>query len=455
MEIWDELLRYFSDAGSTRRLVILGTTLLGIAGGIIGTFAVLRRQSLLGDAMAHAALPGVCLAFLLTGYKNTVVFMLGAILTALTAAFMIVWITTKSRIKEDTAIGLTLSWFFGIGIVLLTVIQTQGNGGQAGLDSFLFGKAASLLPLDVQMMAGLCLLLVAVVAAFYKEFKLLSFDPAFGSSIGMHIRGLNYFLTGLMVVTVMIGLQAVGVVLMVAMLILPAAAARQWTDRLGVMLLLSATFGAVAGVAGALFSSLAPKIPTGPVMVLSGTAIVLFSLLFAPRRGVFSKLWHKMLQQRQIAIDHALKNIYKILWTPMMPEQAFLSKDNVHPLSQSLVQQKAKITDAMMAKLVQMGMLTIQNGIVQMTPAGVNHAATILRRHRLWEAYLHSKMAIASDHLHRDADDVEHILTPELTEEISSALQGQNQDPHGQPIPSNGQLTTTSIQHDVTQEPNL
>lgn len=270
----------------TLRNVALGSALLGIVGGVLGSFAVLRRQSLLGDVLAHAALPGICLAFMLSGSRAPLILMLGAGIAGWIGTLIILKLIRDTRISEDTALGVVLSVFFGIGVVLLTRIQHTHGAGQAGLDRYLFGQAATLMQENVITMAILSSVALACVMLLFKEFKLLSFDPEFAASIGYPVGKLNVLLTSLVVIAVVVGLQTVGVVLMAAMLIGPAAAARQWTNRLSVMLVLSAFFGAAAGVAGAMISVTASRIPTGPMVILCMTAIVIVSLLFAPERGV-------------------------------------------------------------------------------------------------------------------------------------------------------------------------
>lgn len=270
----------------TLRNVALGSALLGIVGGVLGTFAVLRRQGLLGDALAHAALPGIALAFILTGSKTPLVLMLGAAISGWLGTLLIIRIVQDTGLSEDTALGVILTVFFGFGVVLLTYIQHSNNANQAGLDQYLFGQAATLVQENVITMAVLGSVALLLVALLFKEFKLLSFDPEFGASLGFPMRGLNVLLTSSIVIAVVIGLQTVGVVLMAAMLIAPAAAARQWTNRLGVMLALSGLFGGAAGVAGAMISVTASRVPTGPMIILCVTAIVVVSILFAPERGV-------------------------------------------------------------------------------------------------------------------------------------------------------------------------
>ncbi len=279
----------------TLRTVALGAAALGIVSGALGAFAVLRRQALLGDAMSHAALPGVALAFLLTGSRAPLVLMIGAGLTGWLAAVAVVGIVRASRIKTDTAMALTLSVGFGAGLVALTYVQRQPGAGKAGLDRFLFGQAAAILQTDVVTMAAVGALGLLAVLALWKEFKLLSFDPDFAATLGMPSRRLDVALTSLLVVAIVVGLKTVGVVLMSAMVVAPGAAARQWTDRLGVMVLLSALFGAAAGVLGAVLST-AAGVSTGPTIVLTATGLVAASMLFAPNRGL---LWARLRARRR------------------------------------------------------------------------------------------------------------------------------------------------------------
>ena len=279
----------------TLRIVALGAGTLGIVAGALGAFAVLRRQSLLGDAISHAALPGVVLAFILTGTKAPLGLLLGAAFAGWAATLAIMAIARMSRIKYDAALGIVLSVFFGVGLLLLTDVQKQPDATQAGLDRFLFGQAAALLQSDLLTMAILGGIALALMLLAWKELKLLAFDPDFGSSLGFPMRALDVLLTGLLVVAIVIGLQTVGVVLMAAMVIAPAAAARQWTDRLGGVAGLAALFGAAAGVSGALLSAETERLPTGPTIVICATVIVVVSLLFAPRRGI---VWREVRGRR-------------------------------------------------------------------------------------------------------------------------------------------------------------
>ncbi|MBD0338755.1 MAG: metal ABC transporter permease [Thermoleophilia bacterium] len=290
----------------TLRTIALGAALIGIVSGSLGTYAVLRRQSLLGDTISHAALPGIAAAFVLTGSKASIVLVAGAAAAGFAATLCVFAIVRTTRVKLDAALALVLSVFFGAGLVLLTWIQSRPDARQAGLDTYLFGQAAALVQRDVVSIAALGAAALLVALAFWKELKLLSFDPDFAATLGLRIRALDVLLTGLLVVAIVIGLQAVGVVLMTAMVVPPPAAARQWTDRLGAMMVIAAAIGALAGIGGAVLSAQAEHLPTGPTIVVCLTALVLVSILFAPRRGLVARRWLERGRARRLRLQAVL-----------------------------------------------------------------------------------------------------------------------------------------------------
>lgn len=290
-----ETLNILTHLDYTLVIVAIGAALLGTVSGALGTYAVLRRQSLLGDAISHAALPGIAIAFLLTGSKTPLILVLGAAIAGWLGTLLILSVVRLTRIKYDSALAIILSTFFGFGLVLHTLIQRTGNANQAGLDTFLFGQAATMLKSDVLTIGILGGIAIAIMLVFWKELKLLVFDEGFAASLGFPTRVLDILLTSLLVIAIVLGLQAVGAVLMSAMLVAPAVAARQWTDKLSVMVFLAACFGALAGVSGTIISSSASRIPTGPTIVLCATVVVGFSILFALNRGI---LWDWLRHQR-------------------------------------------------------------------------------------------------------------------------------------------------------------
>ncbi len=282
------LLFFFQDY--TLAIVILGTTILGITAGALGVFAFLRGQSLLGDAISHAALPGIACTFLLTHSTSPAVLLFGGAIAGGIGTMLVYVITHKTTLKNDAALGIVLSVFFGLGLVLLTIIQKQPIANQAILNKFLFGNAATLLLDDLYVMGSVSIIVLSCLVLLWPAFKVLTFDQGYARALGYPVALLDLVLTSLLVLSIVIGLQTVGVVLMSTMFIAPAAAARQWCSRLGSLVILAAVFGAVAGVIGSLISSRFDQLPTGPTIVVVVSSMVLFSLLCAPHRGL---LWRK------------------------------------------------------------------------------------------------------------------------------------------------------------------
>ena len=295
------------------RTITLGTAILGAICGMLGSFAVLRKQSLLGDAISHAALPGIALAFLITGTKDTNLLLIGALVSGLIGTFWIRGMITKTHLKSDTALGLILSLFFGFGMLLLTFIQKQPNANQAGLDKYLFGQAATLVQKDVTLMAivtGICLVIVLL---FWKEFKILLFDADYTKTLGFNTRFIDVLITFFIVLAIVLGLQTVGVVLMSAMLLAPAAAARQWTNKLSVMLVLAAIFGAFSSVFGTAISASENNLSTGPVIVLVAAVFVLVSFVFSPGRGILFKQIRFWKNRRDLQLQKTLQFMFDVV----------------------------------------------------------------------------------------------------------------------------------------------
>lgn len=270
-------------------LVLLGTCTMGLLAGMMGVFAMLRKESLLGDAISHATLPGIAIAFFLTHSKKSTILALGAFISAWIGALFLKVIFPRTRLKNDAALGTILSVFFGWGTFLLSIIQRLSIPNQAGLHKFLFGNAATLLREDlhfVLIIGGLCSLGILL---FWKEFTLLSFDREFAQSMGVPVKSLDLFLTGLTLCIIICGIQISGVILMSATLIAPAAAARQWTNKLEKVVLLSCLFGATGSIFGTILSSMRTQLSTGPLIVLFLSLLAIFSLFFAPCRGIFWK----------------------------------------------------------------------------------------------------------------------------------------------------------------------
>ena len=414
----------------TARNVLLGSTMLGAIGGVLGGFTLLRRQSLVGDALAHAALPGVCLAFLVTGTKTPGPLLAGALAAGLLGAAATLGIVRGSRVKEDTAIGVVLSVFFGFGIVLLTYVQKLPLGSQGGLDHYLFGQAATLVPRDLAIMAVLGSAVLLAIVLFYKELKIVSFDPAYARSLGLPVRSTEALLTVLLAIVVVLGLQTVGVVLMVATLVNPPAAARQWTDRLGTMLGISALVGAGSGAAGALASSSVSRLPTGPVIVLVSSAVLVVSILVAPRRGI---LWAAA-RERLVARKIRRENLLKDLWGAGESHGDWVTGAPSEPLARARGQ-SARELRGIARSLLADGLIERAGEGLRLTTEGRDEAERIVRKHRLWELYLARRLDLPSDHVHRDAEAMEHALPDDALALLEERLGHPTEDPHGKPIP--------------------
>ena len=272
----------------TTQMVLLGTALLGLASGIAGTFAVLRKESLIGDGLSHAALPGVVIAFLLTGIKDIEILIAGAALSSITAAWLITITVENSKIKFDGALATILSAFFGLGMVLLTYVQSLNNAGQAGLSKFIFGQAATILARDVYITSAAALIIIVLTALFWKELKLISFDVEYAKTLQIPVTFTLILYRSLLIMTIIIGIQSVGAILISSLLIAPAVGARQWTNKLGTMCILAGLFGMISAIGGTIWSTSVPKLPTGPAIIVILSILVLLSLIFAPNRGM---LW--------------------------------------------------------------------------------------------------------------------------------------------------------------------
>lgn len=366
MDILEYIKLVFSDY--TLRTITLGTAILGGVTGMLGSFAVLRKQSLLGDAISHAALPGIALSFLITGSKDTHILLIGALISGLLGTFWIRGITTKTHLKSDTALGLILSVFFGFGMLLLTFIQKQPNANQAGLDKYLFGQAATLVESDVWLMSivtGLCLI---VLLLFWKEFKILLFDKDYAHTLGFNTKLIDVLITSFIVLAIVLGLQTVGVVLMSAMLLAPAAAARQWTNSLGLMVFLAAILGASAGVFGTAISSTQNNLSTGPVIVLVASVFVLSSFIFSPKRGLLFKQIRLIKNRDDLELQKTLAFMHHIVED---------HEDISHPHAIKILNNFRGYSRKALRKLVNKKYVEVHGEMWSLTPKGVEAATNM------------------------------------------------------------------------------
>eukprot|EP01132_Coremiostelium_polycephalum_P000236 gene236-315_t len=413
----DPIFKFLTLADPNIRYVVLGTLLLTSSAAIVGVFAFLKKKALLGDATAHAAFPGICIAFLIMGTKHPIALAIGAFITGWIALLLIDLFVKHSKIKEDIATSLLLSVTFGIGSLLLSIIQNTANAAQLGLNNYLFGQAAALMGADLWILGMLGLAITLLVIGFFKEFSLIAFDKTFAESIHLKVKFLEIVFTSLIVLAIVIGIRAVGIVLMAAMLITPAAAARFWTEKLSKMILLAAFFGAISGLIGSFASYILPGMPTGPWIVLVITLIAYFSFLFAPHRGLVAKKIRQHKHQRKILHENILKLFYEI----GEKEVNFFEGKTIEMLLQYRSIPQSKLKKGLFY-LQHNGLVHLKNNTWRLTGTGKNEGERIVRQHRIWELYLTKYLNTNPVHVHENAELIEHLLTPDLVKELNKAL---------------------------------
>jgi manganese/zinc/iron transport system permease protein len=429
----EQTLRFFTFQDPAVRYALLGSMLLGITCGLLGSFIVVRKMSLVGDALSHAVLPGVALGFLWNMSKDPVAIFIGATIAGLLGTIVVRLIIDTTHLKEDTALGLVLATFFAVGVCLLTMIQRLPTGNKSGIDKFLFGQAAAMGASDIKLIAAVTALCIVVIAVFYKEFLVTSFDHAFARATGFPAQIIHYTLMLLLAFAVVIALQAVGVVLVSAMLITPAAAAFLLTDRMSRMLYLAALFGLLAGAIGSFLSFLGPNFPTGPFMVLGATAVFLLAFLFAPRHGLLNRWFRRRSRSKRTQRENTLKSIYHVLEARAFKGEGVSLRELAERRRETVEEAARQAADLRRHELAT---LHEEGNLIFLTPAGWQLACAIVRNHRLWELYLTNAAQIAPDHVHDDAEKIEHVLGDEVVRQLERRLAYASLDPHGRAIPS-------------------
>ena len=418
------------------RIVVLGTTLLGCAGGMVGSFTLLRKRALIGDALSHATVPGIALAFMFASAvghegKTLPVLLLGATASGLIGVATILAIRHLTRLKEDTALAGVLSVFFGAGVSLLGIVQQMEGSSATGLESFIYGKTASMVMSDILLIAlagvgciGVCLLL-------FKEFKLLCFDSDFAGSRGLPVLRLDMMLMALVVVVTIVGLQAVGSILMIALLVIPAAAARFWTESLGRMFLIAGSIGAISGFLGAAVSAIFSRLPSGAMIVLICAFVFLLSLVFGSARGVLIRAFRRRALNRSIDRQHLLRAIYELI-ERRMEENDSRGAAGVEISLSDLIEKRSWSKSRLVSEIKRSQSAQLVECIgdrIRLTKRGAIEAERLTRQHRLWELYLITYAEIAPANVDRDADDIEHVLEPEVVAELESLLEQERMIP--------------------------
>ncbi len=427
---WQELFRVLSLQDYNTRVVIIGSTLLGLAAGLIGTFLLLRKRALLSDALSHATLPGIALAFILMSIvigegKHLIGLIGGAALFSVLGTGSVILIQKYSRLKDDAALGIVLSVYFGLGIALMGLATRMESGNSAGLSSFIYGKTASMLFFDAMLIAAAALISAVACILYFKEFSLICFDADYASTQGWPVGWLDFLMMTLVVVVTVIGLQAVGLILVVALLIIPPASARFWTYNLGHMLWLSGIFGAVSGMAGSGVSALMANLPAGAVIVLTASAVFLFSLLFGTARGLLRMILERSAVRRKIARENLLREMYEWIEThaekstatdPMEISLPFQDLLRLRSWNRSQLQRALR-------KLHAEGLTAVDTDHrYRLTENGLKAARDVVRKHRLWEAYLITHADIAPGQVDWGADEIEHVLDKTMIENLESLL---------------------------------
>ncbi len=431
--LWEQTRRILSLRDPSVRIALLGCALLGICCGLLGSILVVRQFALAGDTLAHAVLPGIALGYLWAEHKSPIHLFIGAVIAGLIGSFIVSLIQQTTSLKRDTSLGVVLGGFYALGIVLISLVQKYMPGNSSGLESFLFGKAAAMTEMDLALIAAITGLSLVIFLLFFGQLKVISFDVTFARSIGIPERFFHYLLMVLLAWAVVSALQAVGVVLISAMLVIPASTAYLLADRLHWMVIIAVLIGMVVSTVGVFISFLGPRLPTGPFIVLTAAAVFSLAFLAAPRHGWVAKWWARRKQTHQIRRENLLKAIYHL-------QEAEKFTNEWVGLGELIGKRKKRQTQVLheIALLDQKDLIEWDRAgeKLRFQEAGLHRAKEIVRNHRLWELYLTNEANIAPDHVHDDAEKIEHILGEELVREMEAALADTGVDPHGKEIPT-------------------
>ncbi|MDE0961122.1 MAG: metal ABC transporter permease [Planctomycetota bacterium] len=393
-------------------VILLGTTALGTCCGLVGALMLLRRRALLADAIAHSTLPGICIAFLIGGSRSLPVLGIGALLSALLAASLVSWLPRVTRIRKDAATACVLGIMFGAGIALVGIIQRSGmSGSAAGLDGLLLGRTAGMLRSEAWLFGISAVVMSLIIVALRKELLVSCFDPRFGLSSKIPARSIDLLQTSLLAATIVIALPAVGVVLTAALVIIPAAAARFWTDRFDGLLRTSALLGAASGIVGTLISSLHTNLPAGPVIVLSATTFFVISLLLAPGRGWISRF----LQKRSRLQNRQLRRFLDGILSSELGGSTEVDRQRL--LRASTAQNRRVLSNS-----IRGGWVQADPHRIQLTPVGRQRAVRARKALQIWREWLTSEASIDRDLIDLDEQDIEKILPPDLIETLQKSI---------------------------------
>jgi manganese/zinc/iron transport system permease protein len=411
------------------RLVVICTMLLGCACGLMGGFLLLRKRSLMGDTLSHATLPGVGLSFMLLvalggDGKSMPILLAGAGITGVIGCAAVLFIREQTRIKDDAAMGIVLSVFFGAGVAILGVIQKMPEGSAAGLESFIYGKTATMVMSDFQILVFITVCVITCSLLLFKEFRLLCFDENFAAVLGWPVKFLDILLLALITAVTVAGLQAVGLILIIAFLITPAAAARFWTNQLDRMLMLSALIGAASGWIGASLSAFFPRLPAGAVIVLVAALFFVVSMLIGTERGVMIRFLRQSQLEKRMGRQHLLRALYEILEGGRVTEELIIRTVPFRQIRGRRTWSDRQLRDYI-RRAYNEGLVEAPNKAdsILLTETGLVEAKQVTRNHRLWEIYLIEYADVATSRVDRDADMVEHILGDKMVTRLENKLQ--------------------------------
>lgn len=419
-------LSFFTDP--VLRAPTWGCLLMSIASALMGVPILLKKRSLLSETLSHATYPGVVVgvfvfAALFPQGEDWVFLAVlgGAFLFALLALFCVNVLEKRCKVSSDASLSFVLSLFFGAGIVGASVLQAIYPKWQKQVQMLLFGQAATMNDTHIVVYGCMALLVSCFLCLVFRPLQAFLFDRDFAASIKLRTHLLEQIFVVLLLFSLIIGIRSVGVVLLSGMVIAPAVAARQFSNRLQVVLCLAALFGALSGLFGNILSVWS-SVPTGPAIVLVGTLFALVSLLFAPRRGLVFRIG----RISSFRFRCLRENILKGLWRKGATTWPILRKH--HPIFFPLLK-------LALWRLKRYGLLIQRQGAYELTSTGKIQASHIVRLHRLWELYLAQSLGFELAHVHHTAEEMEHILTPEIEKELTALLKNPKQDPHHQPIP--------------------
>ncbi|MDQ3194638.1 MAG: metal ABC transporter permease [Bacteroidota bacterium] len=400
---------------------LIASLMVGISCGLIGTYIMLRRLSLIGDALAHAVLPGVVIGFMVAG-KSPFSLFAGALSAGILTSVLISFVERNSKIKEDTSIGIIFTGAFALGILLVSQLKQV----HIDLSSYLFGDVLGVSDSDIIMSSIITVFIIVSVILFYKQLLVTSFDPTMAHIIGISTAVVHYFLMTLLSMSIVAGLQSVGVILIIAMLITPPATAFLITDKLKKLLLLSCMFGVLSSVIG-LYLSYHLNFASGASIVLVSVFFFAMAFLFSPKEGIIIKSIRRSRNSRINLIEDIIKLVYR--------KKTENKISNIGEIISSELGIPQNKLDSIINRIVKMGLLNVSNGTYELTEKGNAEALRLVRSHRLWETYLTERNIVNKEDIHKDAEKYEHILSDDLLTEIDEELGHPDKDPHGSPIP--------------------